>query len=123
MSGIKEAFLGDTLERDYVPPFQSHSATSKRAAHSIKKHIGPLHQRVLDYLNAHPEGATDEQLSDALQLNGSTLRPRRLELFEAGRIIKHPTREGRTKAGNSAVLWILKPKPDQAAPSRWWQHD
>ena len=123
MGGMKEAFLGDTLEREFVASYQRHSETSREAAHAIQKHIGPLHKRVLNYLEDHPEGATDEQLSEALNLGGSTLRPRRRELEQAGKIIKHPLRRGQTKAGISANLWILKPQLDQVPSSKWWQRD
>lgn len=86
-------------------PFQAHSETSKSAAKKIKKSIGPLHQRILDYLDAHPEGATDEHLCDAIGFCGSTERPRRRELELLSRV-KDSGRTAPTKSGRQAVIWV-----------------
>lgn len=88
-----------------LPPHQKHSATSRAAAASIKKKIGPLHQRVLDYLDNHPDGAFDEQLGDDLHMPMNTLRPRRRELQLMGRV-KDSGRIGYTKSGSAAVIWV-----------------
>jgi transcription initiation factor IIE alpha subunit len=106
MSGIKDAFLGDTLERDYIPPFQAHSTTSREAAHSISGVSRRDRQRVLAYLTEHTVGATDEQLSEALSMAGNTLRPRRREL-QKRELIKDSGRTAPTRSGRSAVIWIV----------------
>ena len=74
--------FGAQASRPYAgePPSQRHSDTSIAAAEAIKAKVGPLHRKVLDYLLAHPEGATDEQLMDGLRMGGNTLRPRRRHL-------------------------------------------
>lgn len=123
MSALKDAMLGDTPYMEMFAPYQAHSTTSREAAKIIAGRISGLQRRVLDYLEQHPEGATDEQLADALSLGGSTLRPRRRALQLAGRIIEHPTLNGKTKAGVSAHLWIIKPPPDRLARPKWWQPD
>lgn len=86
------------------PPAQRHSHTSIAAAVAIEPHIGPLHRKILDYLAAHPEGATDDQMQEDLRMNPSTQRPRRIELERAGRIenfaCSRPTRSGR-----QALVW------------------
>lgn len=87
------------------PPAQSHSETSKAAADSIKKAIGPLHEKVLAYLEAHPDGATDEEMTNAIPMVANTLRPRRRELELLGKI-KDSGRRGLTQSGRSAVVWI-----------------
>jgi len=63
-------------------------------------------QRVLAYLTEHPEGATDEQIADALGLAGNTARPRRREL-EQSNLIKDSGRYALTKSGRKATLWVL----------------
>lgn len=119
MSGIKDAFLGDTLERDFIPPFQAHSTTSREAAQSISGHVTRLQQRVLDYLEQHPDGATDEQLGEALSLGGSTLRPRRRELRQAGLVIDSK-RYALSKSGRRSTLWVIKPEsPQDRGPKLW----
>ena len=87
------------------PPSQRHSDTSQAAATAIKAKVGPLQRRVLDYLLAHPAGATDEQLMDALHLDGNTLRPRRRELQLMGSL-QDSTHRDTTRSGRAAVMWV-----------------
>lgn len=88
-------------------PSVSHSPTSVEAASKIEKHVGPLHKKLLVFLAAHPEGATDIEMQEALAMNPSTQRPRRIELAFAGKIenfgCTRPTRSGR-----AAIVWYLK---------------
>lgn len=104
MSGFK-ALLDDPYDALYAPPFQSHSQTSRDAAQSITKHVSPLHQRVLNYLKQHPQGATDEQIIDGIGLGASTVRPRRIELVQLN-IIKDSGCYERTRSGRKATLWV-----------------
>jgi hypothetical protein len=70
------------------------------------KHVGPLHTKILDYLELNSDGATDEELQQALSLQGNTLRPRRRELQLMGKVlatgVKRPTASGR-----QAIVWQL----------------
>ncbi len=101
MSGLKEAFYGD----NFCPPFQSHSSTSRVAARSIAKHTKSAEQRVLEFLQSRPYGATDEQIDDALRFPGcSTLRPRRVRLEQIGKV-RDSGRTSLTKSNRSAVIW------------------
>ncbi len=104
--------LGD---EPYVPPFQSHSFTSREAAHSIAPRVTALQQRVLDYLTHNPEGATDNALGEALNLIGSTLRPRRIELVDAGLVVDSGryARDGESK--RRSTVWVLKSQSYQVA--------
>ena len=64
-----------------------------------------LRQQVLDYIREQGvNGATDEEIQDALQMNPSTQRPRRVELMKMGRIAANGTRK--TKSGRLASVWI-----------------
>jgi hypothetical protein len=85
MTGMKET-LGDTFYAERFPPHQRHSRTSQRAARSIAPRAPSIKSRVLEFIKAHPEGATDEQLIDAIGLSASTVRPRRIDLVEDGLI-------------------------------------
>lgn len=89
------------------PPAQSHSVTSIAAAQSIRKSIGPLHQRILSFLAELPNmGATDEEMQFELDMPANTQRPRRRELELMGRI----TDSGKTRltrSGREAVIWRL----------------
>lgn len=108
MNGIKDAFLGDTPYSAYVPPFQSHSTTSREAARLVAPRVTGLQQRVLDYFKANPEGATDEMLIDAFGGSrvASTIRPRRIELVQQGKL-KDSGRYALTHAGRKATVWVI----------------
>ena len=87
------------------PPAQRQSATSVAAAQDIQEDAGTLRGFVLAYLRGSGlEGATDEEMQTALNMNPSTQRPRRIELVEKGLVVSsgftRPTRSGR-----AATVW------------------
>ena len=88
-------------------PFQKHSATSRAAAESVVN-AGTLRAKVRDFIaDLGGYGATDEEVQNALNLSGNTVRPRRRELEKAGHVVD----SGRTRAtqsGRQAVVWIAK---------------
>ena len=88
------------------PPYQRHSATSKEAAALAKPDASTQRQRVLAHLLHGP--ATDEQMQDALALNPSTQRPRRVELVTMGLVVDSG-KTAKTRSGRNAVLWQAKP--------------
>lgn len=90
-------YLGQTLS----PPAQRHSPTSVAAAEQIKPSAGTLRERVYKFLLEYP--ATDEQVQDALAMDPSTERPRRVELCKAGLV--EQVGEARTRSGRKAAVW------------------
>lgn len=88
------------------PPSVSHSKTSKAAANQIKKRIGPLHLKIIQYLMDCPDGATDEKMQIEIPMGANTQRPRRRELELLGRIKDSGKRE-LTRSKREAVIWIL----------------
>jgi hypothetical protein len=92
---------------DWTPAHQKHSETSKAAAIAIKPHVGPMHIAILKYLERWgATGATDQEMQDYLDLEGSTQRPRRRELQLWGYIVKSGTTR-KTESGRAAVVWVL----------------
>ena len=88
------------------PPAQRHSRTSVAAAEAIRPSTNRLRQRVLEYIEAcGPAGATDDECQAALGMNGSTQRPRRLELAQMRLITQSGTR--RTVSGRAATVWVV----------------
>lgn len=85
--------------------FQRRSETSKDAARRIESSAATLRARVLKYLNEHPSGATDDEIQEGLVMEGSTERPRRIELQRMGMVIDSGTRR-QTRSGRSAVVWM-----------------
>lgn len=80
--------------------------TSLEAAESMKDSAASLRASVYRYiLSRGIDGATDEEIQDALGMDGSTQRPRRWELVKSGRV-KDSMQTRRTARGRRAVVWI-----------------
>jgi len=80
------------------------SSTSAAAADSLgPATLNALQRRVLELLQATPEGLTDEEMARRLGMNPSTQRPRRIELARRGLVVKCGTR--RTASGRMADVW------------------
>ena len=80
------------------------SATSAPAAHSLgPAALNAMQRRVLELLQATPEGLTDEEMARRLAMNPSTQRPRRIELARRGLVVTCGTR--RTASGRNADVW------------------
>jgi hypothetical protein len=82
-------------------PFVRDSATSRAAAHLIDANTARM--RVLVTLKAHPEGLTRQQLEAELHMEGSTLRPRVVELM-ARRLIRPSGEIRRTSSGRASEV-------------------
>ena len=66
-------------------------ATSIAAADAIKPCAATLRRRVFEYIRDQGRtGATDEECQVALGMAGDTQRPRRVELFQQGKICMAP---------------------------------
>ena len=90
----------------FSPPAQHHSRTSMEAAEAIRPKVNSLQKRVLAYLRACGSyGATDEEMQDALGLEGSTQRPRRRELQQQGLITGPEGLVRKTSSGRNAQVW------------------
>jgi hypothetical protein len=89
-------------------PYVSHSRTSYGAAQAIGgAALNALQRRVFNFLSDRgPEGATDEELQLALQMNPSTQRPRRIELVRWG-MVGDSGRTRTTASGRAAVVWVV----------------
>jgi hypothetical protein len=87
-----------------VAPSVRGSQTSAAAADSLgPATLNALQRKVLAYIEARPEGVTDEQIAAGLGLNPSTARPRRIELARRGLIVEAGTRK--TASRRTAVAW------------------
>jgi hypothetical protein len=80
------------------------SVTSAKAADSLDPTtLNRLHRQVLAFLEARPDGATDEEIIAGTGLNPSTARPRRIELARRGLVVESGTRK--TASGRMACVW------------------
>jgi hypothetical protein len=89
-----------------LPFFQRESETSRLAAVSVYEAAPPLRQRVWEYIHAHGgHGATTAEIVEGLGLKGSTVRPRVVELREAGRL-ETTGRQRKTASGRFAAVHV-----------------
>jgi len=87
-------------------PAQRHSETSVAAANAIEPNAETLRRKVLMFLrDCGWEGATDEEIQTGLDMQGSTQRPRRIELVNAGLVRKANTQR-RTTSNRLATVWV-----------------
>lgn len=87
------------------------SVSSLRAAKAAVEWAPSARVEVLAYLLLEPEGATDEEIQRDLRMNGSTERPRRVELVELG-LVRDSGGTGRTRSGGKATVWEAIPLED-----------
>lgn len=87
-------------------PFQKHSRTSIVAAGKAAGNAASIREKVYEAIAAAPNGLTDLEIQDILGLDGSTERPRRIELLGAGRIKATGIRK--TPSGRPAMVWGVK---------------
>lgn len=79
--------------------------TSHDAASAIEPAAGTLRRKVLDFIRTCTDGATDEEIQLALDMDPSTERPRRVELWRSKLIADSDTKR-KTKSGRKAVVWV-----------------
>jgi predicted ArsR family transcriptional regulator len=83
------------------------SQTSAAAADSLDAPtLNAMQRRVLEVLQATPDGLTDEEMQTRLGMNPSTQRPRRIELARRGMVVEAGTRK--TASGRMAVVWRVR---------------
>jgi len=98
--GLEDANAGP-LFADLAPSVNG-SATSAAAADSLTPTtLNALQRRVYEFLCRTP--STDEEITNELEMNASTVRPRRIELARRGLIVEAGTR--RTSSGRMATIW------------------
>ena len=77
--------------------------TSRAAAERITVGAETLRYAVLEAIVNAPKGLTDEEQQTLLNMDGSTQRPRRVELLRLS-LIQHAG-ERDTKSGRIAIVW------------------
>jgi hypothetical protein len=90
--------------------------TSHEAARRIAGGAQDLRSKVLDHIRGEPDGATDEEIQEALGMNPSTERPRRTELMQRRPqdspkcmrlgLIRDSGRRRKTRSGCPAIIWM-----------------
>jgi transcription initiation factor IIE alpha subunit len=92
--------MSDTL------PYQRHSETSAAAADQAAGRAPTDRERVLLVIRSEKErGLIDEEIERLLNMNPSTVRPRRGELVKLG-LVCNSGRTRDTRSGAKATVWI-----------------
>lgn len=88
-----------------------HPETSKEAAKAISKKTVADRARIERHLKGlAPEGASDRDLQDWLEMGSSTERPRRVELVRAGIVKAGPRRK---QHGRMVIRWVWVPPAER----------
>ena len=85
----------------------SREGTSRDAAEEFEPRRLTVREQVFQYIEASG-GATDDEVSLALDKGLNTVRPRRYELEHAGRVMDSGQRR-KTENGRDAIVWIVPP--------------
>lgn len=92
----------------FVTKYQKHSPTSIAAAREIEASAATLRGKVYRYLQARGKvGATDQEMQEALGMDPSTQRPRRVELVERS-LVEDSGDKRKTRSGRAAVVWHIR---------------
>ncbi len=93
------------IDRNRVRVASSAQRTSILAAEKALPRSGTKRRRVYDYIvNRGLHGATDDEIQEALGIDGNTVRPTRGGLVEDGHIIDTGTTR-KNKHGNECIVW------------------
>lgn len=91
-----------------LPPHNS-TPTSIQAASSKRSTAATERARVLAYIQSRRDGATREEVEEALGISGNSVRPRVAELlgnYGHTKVLREGPTTRKTKAGrNAAILW------------------
>ncbi len=66
-----------------------------------------VRKEVFDYLRAHPEGGTADEIADAIDHSILTVRPRVAELHRKMGLITDSGRRAANASGKRAIIWIV----------------
>jgi hypothetical protein len=87
--------------------FVAGSETSRKAAASIAGRTRSMRAKVLEFFRLRKDyGGTDQETADFLGLPENSIRPRRIELVQAGLVIDSG-KTRLTQSRRSAVVWII----------------
>jgi hypothetical protein len=102
---------------EHVGAPYSNETTSKEAARAIVPSAATLRSQILRFLQQRAEhGATDLEISAALNMKLSTVNPRRGELVDGGKVADSGKRR-KTPSNRQSIVWVVKEHaPKDLAP-------
>lgn len=97
-------------------PYQRHSRTSRNAAGDITPSATTLRAKVMEFIiSCGIDGATDDEMQVCLDMNPSTQRPRRIDLWHAG-LVFDTGRTRQTRSNRKATVWAAAEFKPRKAP-------
>lgn len=97
-------------------PYIKDSATSAEAAERAEPRAGTDRALVLRAIRVGlmtAEGMTDDEIQSCLDMNPSTVRPRRVELVRDG-LVEDSGKRRKTRSGRLATVWRAVPAKEEA---------
>lgn len=98
---VRNQFASTLSGAEVVAPSQGHSVTSIEASMYVKEKAKSLRQMVLSALQE--KAMTDVEIAEELGLEGSTARPRRIELVQMGLV--HAVGFKQKQGHRRSTLW------------------
>ena len=94
-----------------IPSAQTtgYKGTSRTAWETAQTKGAEMKRRIMRHLDSRPDGATDEEIGDALgTAETRSNRPARLELRNEG-YVRDTGRRRKTTSGSQAIVWEITP--------------
>jgi predicted HTH transcriptional regulator len=79
---------------------------SKEAAHNVNRTLSERQKLVFNALKSHANGATSEEIAQALDKPALSVKPRLTELLLMGKIRKSG-KKGKTQLGGNCHIWVV----------------
>lgn len=100
--------MAERAEHAYLPA--NPRPTQVRAAERVLPKTGSQRRKVYDTIARNVHGATDDEVATYLRIGLNSVRPRRLELVEAG-LVEDSGICRKTPSGHDAIVWRAIPLP------------
>lgn len=90
----------------FEPP-HNHTATSRAAAASMRESANECRERVYEFIvGCGVNGTTREEVEIGLEMSGSTVRPRVVELLRVGKVYEREGVTRATESGRQAAILV-----------------
>jgi transcription initiation factor IIE alpha subunit len=99
--------MDNSIDRNFVPLSANAQRTSRLSAESVLPKTGTMRRSVYEYfMRRGMNGATDQEVSSALHIDGNTIRPLRGTLVQDGWIVDSGATRKNEK-GHDCIVWRI----------------
>jgi hypothetical protein len=117
MDAADKADVDQLIENEFsMLPAASASlpATSHEAARSMESHVKQVRKGIAGFLRDRPQGATDDEIEQGLNLKHQTASAARRGLVIAG-LVRDSGEVRKTRSGRNAIVWVSTQATERAA--------